>query len=75
MTKEIRLAKRLIDEAVTRVGGRQAWARLCLDAQHEQVSVSAFNVINSRFDAVDNDRPVVADVMAAHATALDLWTL
>jgi hypothetical protein len=53
---------------------RQAWARLCPDAQHEQITVSAFNVINSRFDAVDNDRPVAADVIAAHNIALDLLT-
>lgn len=63
------LAQRLFDEAVDRVGGGRAWVRLTPAAQIEQITVSAFDAISLRFDAEDNDRPVISDILEAQAAA------
>jgi hypothetical protein len=63
------LAQRLFDKAVDRVGGGRAWVRLTPAAQIEQITVSAFDAISLRFDAEDNDRPVISDILEAQAAA------
>jgi hypothetical protein len=69
------IAQRLFDAAVERVGGGRAWVRMVADARDEQLIVSAFGIINGRFDAQDNDRPVIADVMAALESAREMGLL